>query len=326
MRRWIWPLSVVGAGLLGWHANGLWPNFETGADAPFLANVDGHRLTTKEFEEAMHKRGGLRGQYQTAAQRESLLQELIDHRLLAERARLLRLDQRPEVKRRIQQLLINQYLEETLTPELEAVRIDDASIRRYFDQNHASYDRPERRRGAIILKQLAEDSTSEARNQARDELTEVLNGVPELAQRTLHFGALAQAHSDDQASRYRGGVIGWVVDHPARTYRWDKAIIDALFALEKPGEVSPLLKLDTGLALVRLVDLEETQAVEFERVKDGIKRQLTRERQQALTETFMSALRDEADIEIDRSLLASIQPLSLPSKANTPKLPAMPSS
>lgn len=73
------------------------------------------------------------------------------------------------------------------------------------------------------------------------------------------FGALAMTHSDDTATRMRGGDLGWLEADPTR-YHLDSNVLSAGLALTTPGEISPVVHGKSGLYLVRLIDRKPAAA------------------------------------------------------------------
>ena len=101
---------------------------------------------------------------------------------------------------------------------------------------------------------------------------------------------MARKYSEDRASRYVGGTIGWLVKHPNRQYKWDTSVVEAVFSLTEPGQMAPVTETENGYYLIRLVERETAAPRPFEQVKNGIRHQLMRSRGQQINQAF------EADV------------------------------
>src|SRR6185503_20429598 len=97
-------------------------------------------------------------------------------------------------------------------------------------------------RGAIIFI----DGSVKANAARQAELRHEAEAALEEARQALDDKSFAQVvmkRSADQATRYRGGDMGWVTPGMAGV---DPALTQALLALEKPGQFAPLVETARG--------------------------------------------------------------------------------
>lgn len=106
------------------------------------------------------------------------------------------------------------------------------------------------------------------------------------------FAALAQEHSDDQASAVAGGDLGYF-----RRGTMVPRFEEAAFSLEV-GEVSEPVRTDFGYHLIEVVDRREAEGEAFEAARESIREQLAMEGAQARLIPWIEELRDQAEIEI----------------------------
>ncbi len=137
---------------------------------------------------------------------------------------------------------------------------------------------------------------------------QVLAEAGELDPEIRHFGPLARKYSDDRASRYQGGVIGWLVRHPGRESKWEREVTDAVFALREPGEIAPLIRTDKGYYLVRLVDREGSETRPLEQLAPNVRHRLLREKQARLRAELLTEVLSQVAVEVDEALLATMAP------------------
>ena len=326
MNKWLVLLLMLMSGTVGWYLAGHWPFKEqptVGQDV--LAVVGDEVITKADFIKQMNSRGGsMPGQYHDLRQKQFLLDFMINQQVMFDDAVRKGIHQDEAVQKMYRKATIDKYLELELNQKLEALTVSEREIQQHFDGNKEKYKKPARKRAAIIYKQVRADLSAEDKQLLIDELQDVKSKVAELDAKTLHFGELALSHSDDRSSRYQGGVIGWFVENPKRAYKWDRSVIESLFALPEPGAVSDVIETPDGLFLVRLVGSEQVEEKVLSQVSSGIRQQLLKAKQDALKKKFITQLIEAADIDINQQLLANINPLNPDQEATEKKPPALP--
>ena len=120
-----------------------------------------------------------------------------------------------------------------------------------------------------------------------------------------HFGLLAQEHSDDQATRYQGGDAGFITRASSKV-RWDHTVRDAVFALQRPGEISPVIRAPDGFYLLKLIERKPAQTAPLEQVRERIERQLLASEQKHAREAFDQSQRRGLSVEINEPVLRSL--------------------
>jgi parvulin-like peptidyl-prolyl isomerase len=327
MRKMIPLLTLVVGLLLGWFGAGVFRGDAARAEVPadWLARIGDDYVSEAVFIDEMRRRGGtMPGQYQEVAQRRALLDDLLYQRALAQAALAAGIADRPEVRRARDQILIGQYLQVQLRSAQDKITVSDAEVRKYHASHAAQFELPARRRVAMVRIAVAPDADAAQWASAQARATEALQKARALDITVPHFGAVAREYSEDQASRYRGGVIGWIADGQADRYRHDRAVLDAAYALETAGAFSAPIKGKDGVYLVRLVELEPKRSRDFDELAPGIRQLLTRERQEEAEKDFRAALLQRYGVEVREQALAQIAPLSAPADSQLQEPPAMP--
>jgi len=105
------------------------------------------------------------------------------------------------------------------------------------------------------------------------------------------FATLAKEKSIDKKSKKKGGDIGFISKWPK-----DKKLERMLFGL-KIGELSDIVKISTGFALLKLEEMKPETARPFDEVKERIKNNLLRKKQDKRVEDFLASLKNNAKIE-----------------------------
>lgn len=327
--KWLAPVAGLVVGMLaGWGgARYFAPAAPESAPVPgdWVARAGNEYVTAEMVRAEMLRRGGMQpGQFQNEEQKRALLDEMLLQRALVDAARREGLDQEAETRRSIEQLLVNQYLRRTLRPEQDKVQVDDAQVQAWFEEHADDYTIPARRRVAMLRIGVPKDADDAAWDKAEARAQEARARAEALGADVPHFGTLAREYSDDQATRYRGGVIGWLTEGRAEQYRQDPALLAAAYALKAPGEISPVLRGTDAVYLARLVETQPAQPRALEQLRGGIEQRLTQERYQAIEAEFRRRVLSSATIEVREQALAAIAPPGPPAEDSTPQPPAMP--
>jgi len=177
----------------------------------------------------------------------------------------------------------------------------------------------------MVFVSIRKNASDEAREKAANKMEEIVVEANTLPSETLHFGSVARRHSDDSSSRYRGGVMGWLVDHPSRSYKWEDEVVRAAFELQSPGEISPVVKAERGLYLLRLVQEVQAEIQPLDELRDGLHNRLVMEARREEKERVLDDVRGDMDVLVNESVLAAIKPISVDKKiTGIPRPPAMP--
>ena len=98
---------------------------------------------------------------------------------------------------------------------------------------------------------------------------------------------LSVDHTEHPASRYKGGVVGWL-EREGYTDAWTKAVAEIGFSLTEPGEVSAVISRNEGVFLVRYMALKPAVLRPFETVAGELER-TERQRLRAAAEAEFAA-------------------------------------
>ena len=169
---------------------------------------------------------------------------------------------------------------------LNRVKLTPAAVEDYLKEHQEEYSRPRVIRAQQILLTLPPKPTDAERRQAAQKAQELLGKL----KAGEDFAGLARVHSQDAASRDKGGDLG-LVRRGQNPPAWDKVA----FAL-KPGTMG-LATTDKGIYLIKVEEIQETerlpdaaQQVE-QRLKADQARQMARDAaQQARAELSRGSL------------------------------------
>lgn len=215
-----------------------------------LAKVGGHEITLGQYAATLDQMDQFeRLRYQSPDRRKQLLDEMIKVQLLADEARRRGLDQQPETKERIRQILRNELLRQVRAGMPAPADIPEKELHAYYDSHRADFREPERRRVAHIA---MKDGPK-----AKDVLQKALKATP------MEWGKLVQKYSLDAPKQPAttapvelAGDLGIV--SPPGTGRGDNPRVPdpvraAVFKLDKVGDVyDGLVKVQGNVFIVRM--------------------------------------------------------------------------
>ena len=140
-----------------------------------------------------------------------------------------------------------------------SIEVSEEDIQQFYDANQLTYSQPEKRKVAHIL--VADEAKAE-------ELLAKINQGEE-------FATLAESESEDTFSGQEGGELDWF-ESGVMAPEFDAAS----FALVNNGDVSEVVKTEFGYHLIKLLDVQESQAQPLEEVKEQISQRLQQEQAQ----------------------------------------------
>ena len=164
----------------------------------------------------------------------------------------------------------------------------DEEAQAFYDENREQFQAPERARLLQIIVGVPADADEAAVAAARERLAAArvrIEGGEE-------FGTVAAEMSEDPFTASRGGDAGYV----ARD-RLQGAIQEAVYSLPL-GQLSEPVRFDGGWALVKVVDRRPEGEIPFEEIDEQIKLNLRRQRQGEELQKYITALREQAEIEV----------------------------
>jgi len=287
-----------------------------------VARVGNASISREAFQQLMQSRLGVNSNlFAGMAAKKTLLEEMIDREAVYAKAKAAGFDQRPEVQQSIKRMIAAKYEDEMKRqPGTNEPLVSAMEIEQFYQQHPDKYAAGARSRGAMILARIPARAEPEKRAEAMNRAQKIMEEA-QAAATPAEFAVVVQKHSEDQATRYRGGDMGWV-SQGTPPLGMEAAVAEALFALKKPGDFAPLVATEKGVYIVKLTDKQPAGVRPLAEVKQAIADQLTRQKQAQRDKDFYAAMREGLDIQINLSLLESIRPEATPVK-HPPGLPGV---
>lgn len=239
-----------------------------------------------------------------------LLERLIQRELLYAEARRVAFDESPALQIAWKNLVTQRFQESLETQAARLPEATPAELEAEYARSSERYSLPAQTRAALI--QLP---AGRHRVQAEEFRSEALR----TAEATPDFGPLA-ARSIHSSSRRQGGDLGWLTRAQA-SVSLPQDVVTALFALNQPGEVSPVISNAEGVFLLKLIETRPARVKPFEAVRDQVAYELLRHRRAVAQQRLYAGLRAHHPVQTDPQRLAALSLASPPVAASPPRLP-----
>ncbi len=268
-----------------------------------LAEVAGYKLTLKKFNDQI---ASLPPQLQMAVSRNpELKQQLLDRwvqlTLMAKEARSQKLQDKPAVKERIEDMTNALLAQEFMRENVESkVKVTDKEVKDYYEKHKKEFTQPAQVRARHILVKVPADADKKAWEEAKKKA----ETIRAKALKGEDFSKLAKEYSEDPGSKNRGGDLGYFSKG-----RMVPEFEKAAFALKK-GQISQPVKTTFGYHIIKLEDKKPSKQQAFKDVQQKIRQQLTREKQRKIREEIVAKLEKKYPVKVHKELLNSSRPSS----------------
>ena len=234
------------------------------------------------------------------ATRQKALEELASRAQSAQAALDAGLADDPVVRAETARVLATRLRETTLSPKIKdlTTTISDERLRELYTAAGDRFRSNEKRQTAVLW--LDPGNDPERKKQYEQKLAtarEFLLANPDIRDKPAEgFSILSVDNTEHPASRYKGGIIGWL-EREGGLDPWTKAVAEICFTLKEPGEASPVLIRPEGIFLVRY--LAQTPAIQrpFETVREELQRLEIQRLRQELETTHDNALKTKYPIQ-----------------------------
>ncbi|QSQ15326.1 peptidylprolyl isomerase [Myxococcus landrumensis] len=274
---------------------------------PVVAVINDRSLSAQEVKAKLDEQPlFVRSRYATTEKKKEFLDNLIRFELLVQEARRQGLENDPDVKSTLEKVMVQKLLRKQQEAAATAP-LDEAELRKYYDEHRSEFTKPERIRVShLFLAAPAADTALRAKSLA--EATKILADIKSKESDPLKtaFEVAATQKSQDTDSKSTGGDLGYR-SREELTQAWGAAFTDAAFALQSPSEIGQVVESDKGIHLVKLQSRQAGVDPSFEQARPRIEARLQGERRSKAMEGLLEKLKSQAKIEVKDSALEQIQ-------------------
>jgi peptidyl-prolyl cis-trans isomerase C len=248
-----------------------------------IATYAGKKFTTDDFKREVDRLPPRsRAQLTTNDRKRQFVDNFILNELLSAQGVAKGYDKDPEIVRQIDDLRQRLVVQRVMRDYQEAPVLSDEEIKAYYDQNQRLFSGAQIHAAHILVK----DETVATQLRAQ------LDTAPE------KFEELAKTNSVDTATAARGGDLGFFGQG-----RMVAEFERAAFALEKPGDLSPVIHTPFGYHIIKLLERKDGPAKPFDEVKDRIRVAMVNQRRQEQVNQRFDKLKADAKIDVHEDVL-----------------------
>ncbi len=172
----------------------------------------------------------------------------------------------------------------------ESIEINEADLKAYYEQNKSRLSGPEERRASHILLTLDAGASADAVKAAEEKAKALLARVKA---DPAQFAQLAKENSQDPGSAQNGGDLGFF--GPGAMVQ---AFNDAVFAMKK-GDISDIVRTDFGLHIIQLTDVKSAEIKPYEAMRasilDDLRGSQAARKFAEVAESFSNVVYEQAD-------------------------------
>lgn len=260
-------------------------------EAKVVARIGDRVYTIEDFQRWMELNPEDRQEAVAADDKKKagMLNQIITNMVIADVARKQEFDRLPDINEKMKYVINGflslEYIERVVAAE---VSLTQEEIKVYYEENIDKFSTPEQVRARYISikidAEMDETAKQGARKKAEEILTRVRNGGD--------FAALAKEYSDDQASRNRGGYLGWF-GRGSMLPEFEAAA----FALQS-GETSEVVESSRGFYLIKVEERKEGEVKPLEDVRQMIEGPLLVEKKREAINNFVQQAMQDAGAEV----------------------------
>lgn len=210
--------------------------------------------------------------FSTHAQKKELLNELINVELLFQEALRQGYDRRLEFKTRMVDLFIDDLSARA------GSQVTKEKVRDYYQARKKKFDQ-------VLARHILIRTSDANRDQARKQIQKIYN---QLQDDPSQFEKLARTMSQDATAR-QGGSLGYF-----RYAEMVEPFARAAFALEQPGEISPVVETRFGFHIIQLVD--DRRGLKYH--EKEIRKQLSTQKKEHLYNELLKELKEDKQIKV----------------------------
>ncbi len=250
-----------------------------------LAEVNGAIITTDDYKKEMEILPPyLKQMAVTPEGRKEMLDSMVVRELVMQDAQKQGIDKSPEVAAKMEDMKKRVIVEAYLKKKVEEqVKVSDADLQKFYDQNKDKFKAGEQLRASHIL--------VKSEKEAQDVLAQLKGGAK--------FEDLAKKVSVDPAGA-KGGDLGWF-GKGSMIPEFEKVA----FAM-KEGETSGIVKTKFGFHVIKLTGKRPAGILPFAEVKEQLKTNLMPEKQQEVFKKVKEDLKKNAKLSIKEDVLNGI--------------------
>lgn len=287
------------------------------ADKLIVAQIDDQKIDAAVLEKYLESRPLPMDAENAGELLKKKLDELMVEELLYREALRLKLDQAPDTRQRIREILNSKLTTERIHKIVMQRKIEPSELQAYYNAHRNEFNRPEEVRASDIFIAVPKDATDDQRAELKQKAEKILAEALALTNRRAGFTHLIQKYSD-LPEKYAKGDTGFfgVEGKPGGI---DPRIVEATFSLEKNEDISnAVIEAEDGYHILMKNGNRPAYSRPFEQAERDLKRRIINEDVQKRRDELILELKAKAKIVIDENAIDQIQEKMKTARKMTP--------
>ena len=245
------------------------------------------------------------------------LEEMVEEELLYREALRLKLDQEPDTRQKIREILNSKLTTERIHKIVMQRKIELPELQAYYDAHQNEFNRPEEVRASDIFIAVPKDATDDQRKELKQKAETILTEALALTNRRAGFAQLIQKYSDLPETYSKGDTGFFSVE--GKPGQIDPGIMTAAFALENIGDISnAVIEADDGYHILMQNGKRAAYNRPFDQAEKELKRRIINAEVQKRRDEFILELKAKANININEKAVAQIEEKIKSERKRTP--------
>lgn len=230
-------------------------------------------------------------------QMKKLLDRQINNILFSEEAIRLKLDQKPDVKDKIEEftkgILMQALVEEKVN---STTSVSDKEVEEYYSTHQDEFTTPEKIKVSYILIKVDPDEQKKVKEEKKAKAEEIVAK----ARAGEDFSELAKQYSEDTKTKNKGGVLPFFAKGSK-----DPEFEKAAFSLQK-DEISDPILTEKGYNIIKLTDKKEGGTKSLKEASNKIRNKLNQKNRNETIENLLNDLKAKSKVVIYEDALTKV--------------------
>lgn len=269
-----------------------------------VARVGQTTLSATDIEARMNAQSPfVRARFQDAAARREFVDNQVRFEVLAQEAMRRGLHEDEDVQDSLKKILVQKLTRQEFDGRVSLQDITDESLRTYYEEHSAEYNKPEMMRVSHVFLPFGADREA-ARRDA--EKVRTLAADPARREDREAFKELVATYSKDLETQRTGGDLRYLSAAEVEE-RFGSAAREAIFAAETPFEVLPVVEGKAGYHVFKRMGRRKPIERTFEQVRNQIRNVVYRERRAEAFDAYVEELKQQLGVEIREEAVGRLQ-------------------
>ena len=274
-----------------------------------LATVGDSIVTVEDLQKESSRR---RAKGMPFIKKEDLLQGMVDRLAILHQAKSVDLINDPDIQRSINNLLVSKFIASEQEEKLRNIEVTDIELKEEYTQRIDEFTKEAMSRISLLKLSAGKNASEVKMNEIRTKMQSALELVKnaKIDGRGLAakgFGDLAVRFSEDQASRYKGGDIGWRIKGKEDSV-FPQEIIELAHELNL-GATTDVIEIEGVFYIAKKTDHRAKSVKEFSEVKSFLRQKLLQSKREQIQNSFRQRARDFAGVNINYDHLSQVNDL-----------------